>query len=56
MITLPHYASLPVGAMITLVGRSYTHRGAGVFEPSDDGSLMKRFDQDEGLTLHRAAA
>ena len=46
-------ASMPVGEIIVRQGVSWRHLGDGVFEPVAGDLLMKRFDVNEGETLHR---
>jgi hypothetical protein len=57
MIARPEFAHLAIGETMTIDGIPMRHAGGGLFEPAVIGDeLLKRFDVNEGETLHRPRA
>lgn len=57
MTSAPQFAHEEVGAVVSINGRPMRHLGGGRFEPLEQGEgLFKRYDMDEGDTLHSRRA
>ncbi len=57
MTQRPEYADREVGETVLIDGEAMIHMGGGRFQPATIGEpLIKRFNVNEGETLHRLVA